>query len=98
MAKLRMVIGTFGAGKPNGYELVCPDGHVRSLPWLKRSIAFRHQEFAENEAHHRTHGCRVPLYGSNGWYMTGGQLALFYKPCPGGSHPVRAVYLGERKK
>ena len=66
-----------------GWEVVCPDGRVRHLPYHNLGDARSHARFASRPDWFAKRGCRLA--------SRPGELERAQPPCPGGEHSVRAV-------
>ena len=66
-----------------GWEVVCPDGRVRHLPYHNLGDARSHARFASRPDHFARRGCRLA--------PNPGQLERSCSPCSGGEHAVRPV-------
>jgi hypothetical protein len=66
-----------------GWEVVCPDGRVRHLPYHNRGDAQSHARFASRSDWFAKRGCRLA--------PKPGQLERSQPPCSGGAHAVRPI-------
>jgi hypothetical protein len=66
-----------------GWEVVCPDGRVRHLPYHNLGDARSHARFASRPDWFAKRGCRLA--------PNPGRLEQSQPPCSGGEHTVRPV-------
>lgn len=66
-----------------GWEVVCPDGRVRHLPYHNLGDAQSHARFASRSDWFAKRGCRLA--------PKPGQLERSQPPCSGGAHAVRPI-------
>jgi hypothetical protein len=70
-------------GNCAGWEVVCPDGRVRHLPYHNLGDARSHARFASRPDWFAKRGCRLA--------PKTGRLEQSQPPCLGGEHSVRLV-------
>lgn len=66
-----------------GYEVVCPDGRVRTYPYHNQGDAESHVKIVNDPAWFAERACRLAPNPS--------KYELSKGPCPGGQHVARPI-------